>query len=154
MKKLFSALLLTIILFSTACGSSTADASRQTSPKGSSATVSPAEPVKGKPEPDENADLDPIIDSYYMVQNTPVFDYLQHSSIKRFLTMWVEENTGISDPEWDYGSIAQYHSLGGDMESTARDDNMYSCNFSDGMGDMDISSYRMMKTALPCPIWE
>lgn len=40
---------------------------------------------------------DLVMDSYYAGQEDPAFSYFHHSSIQRFLTMWVKEETGDLD---------------------------------------------------------
>lgn len=38
-----------------------------------------------------------IMDSYYLGQDSPAYDYFHHSSIQRFLAMWVKNETGDID---------------------------------------------------------
>lgn len=74
-----------------------------------------------------------LIDSYYAGQSDPAFEYVQHSSIQKFLGMWVKDKTGdIENPEWNYGSFTKVGILDRNLGVLQTDNPIYSCTFSDG----------------------
>lgn len=78
---------------------------------------------------------DTVLDSYYTGQEDPAFSYFHHSSIQRFFTMWVKEETGDLDhPVWDYEGFTRIHVLDHDLEESKEDENLYCLPFSDDAG--------------------
>lgn len=79
---------------------------------------------------------DTILESYYEGQSDPAFEYFHHSSIQKFVAMWVEEKTGdIKNPIWDDESFARITVLDHDFVVSRPDEQLYCCNFTDGKGD-------------------
>lgn len=77
----------------------------------------------------------PIFASYYEGQEDPAFEYFNHSSIQRFLAMWVKEETGdIEKPIWDLDSFARITILDHDFTEIRPDEELHCCAFSDGSG--------------------
>lgn len=82
--------------------------------------------------------------NFYSAQNTPAFDYFQNNSIKKFLAMWVKEETGIENPKWNYDSFAKYNILDINGVSVSSED-LYYCTFSadnDRYGYIIVSYYK------------
>jgi hypothetical protein len=78
--------------------------------------------------------LDALRDSYRSAQSEPAFEYFQHKSIQRFAAQWVEEATGIKDPQWNFDSFTQYRVLDHDLKPATREgEKLYYCTFSDGV---------------------
>lgn len=76
-----------------------------------------------------------VLDSYYSGQDSPAFEYFQHSSIKRFLAMWVKEETGdLDQPVWDYDSFTKIQRLDHDFTAIRPEEVLYCLPFSDGAG--------------------
>lgn len=77
----------------------------------------------------------PIVASYYEGQEDPAFDYFKHSSIQRFLAMWVKEETGdIENPIWDLDSFTRIKVLDQDLAELRPDEELHCCAFTDGSG--------------------
>ena len=127
LKRILSVFLLCVVLLLSACGSRTAG--KETSIITDEASQShPAAPGDSQTVPE------PLLQSYYSMQSTPVFEYMQNSSIKKFLAMWVKEKTGIENPLWNYDCMAQYYILDKNFASLSDDKQLYSLPFSDGSG--------------------
>lgn len=76
-----------------------------------------------------------VLDSYYSGQDSPAFEYFQHSSIKKFLAMWVKEETGdLDQPVWDYDSFTKIQRLDHDFTAIRPEEVLYCLPFSDGAG--------------------
>lgn len=74
-----------------------------------------------------------VLDSYYAAQNTSVFEYFHHSSIQRFMAMWVKEKIkDLESPQWNYKSFAKISVLDHDFLESRPDEALYCLTFSDG----------------------
>lgn len=99
-------------------------------------------PKIGQPEriqvsaPKESQALpDAVIDSYYAGQSAPAFEYMHHTSIQRFLAMWVKSETGdLEEPQWNYDSFTEIDFLDYDLEELNPGKTIYCLTFSDGSG--------------------
>lgn len=100
-----------------------------------------------------------ILESYYAGRDDSAYEYFQHSSIQRFLAMWVEEETkDITNPEWYLESFTKIRILDHDFVESKQDESLYCCTFSDGSGrygyiiikyneeDPSISNYGVVET--------
>ncbi|HCC35398.1 MAG TPA: hypothetical protein DEQ02_07115 [Ruminococcaceae bacterium] len=87
-----------------------------------------------KPVFPNQTQFDAIRNSYHSAQSEPAFEYFQHKSIQRFAAQWVEEATGIKNPQWNFDCFTQYRVLDHDLESvTRKGEKLYYCTFSDGV---------------------
>lgn len=127
LKRILSVFLLCVVLLLSACGSRTAG-------KEMSIITDEASQSHQAAPGDSQTVPEPLLQSYYSMQSTPVFEYMQNSSIKKFLAMWVKEKTGIENPSWDYDCMAQYYILDKNFASLSDDKQLYSLPFSDGSG--------------------
>lgn len=82
--------------------------------------------------PEESQALpEAIIDSYYAGQAAPAFEYMHHSSIQRFLAMWVKEETGdLENPQWNYDSFTEIDFLDHDFAQMYPGKPIYCLTFS------------------------
>jgi len=63
----------------------------------------------------------PLINSYYLSANDPVYSYLQNNSIKKFLDMWFAEDIDKNvKPQWNYDTLAPVQILDHDFVSLTR----------------------------------
>lgn len=75
-----------------------------------------------------------ILDSYYSAQKTSVYEYFQHKSIQKFLSMWVDAETGdMGDTDWKFDNFTDYKVLNHEMEPIRQDQQLYCCTFSNGV---------------------
>lgn len=86
-----------------------------------------------------------VFESYYLSHDAPVFEYLQHNSIKRFFHMWAEYDLGEGINEhWDYDTLAPVQLLNHNFDVIpCSDDPLYTCTFTtdDGRSGYIIVSY-------------
>ncbi|WP_412891057.1 hypothetical protein [Beduini sp.] len=93
--------------------------------------------LKNKPVPspieEDNTDLltNAIMASYYLDQDSPAYDYFHHTSIQRFLAMWVKNETGdIDQPIWQDNIFTKIVYVDADLKVMYPDQQLYCCNFS------------------------
>jgi len=74
----------------------------------------------------------PLINSYYLSANDPVYSYLQNNSIKKFLDMWFAEDIDKNvKPQWNYDTLAPVQVLDYDFVSLTRSGvQLYTMTFS------------------------
>lgn len=85
------------------------------------------------PIEEDNADLltNAIMDSYYLGQDSPAYDYFHHTSIQRFLAMWIKNETGdINQPIWQDDTFTKIDYVDADLKVMYPDQQLYCCNFS------------------------
>jgi hypothetical protein len=83
--------------------------------------------------PETEALLEPIHDSYYAAQNESVYEFVQRDKVIGFLDQWVEHETDIENPQWNFDSFTQYRVLDHDWKHvSSADEKLYYCTFSDG----------------------
>lgn len=75
---------------------------------------------------------DNIMDTYYDADKDKAFTYIQKRKIQKFMTMWVEEGTHITDPIWDFDTLTRIEILDHDLQVLHPDEALYSLTFSDG----------------------
>ena len=81
----------------------------------------------------QNLIPDTILDSYYEGQNAPAFSYFQHSSIQKFLAMWVKEETkDIESPQWNLDCFTEIKMLDHNLTTIYPGRSLYCCTFTDG----------------------
>lgn len=99
-------------------------------------TQSPSESMPSSGADTGKASLpDTVMESYYIGQTEPAFEYFQKSRIQRFLAMWVEEEIkDIANPQWNYDTFTRISILDHDFTVSRPDEAIYGCAFSDGAG--------------------
>ncbi len=69
--------------------------------------------------------------SYYLGQDSLAYDYFHHSSIQKFLAMWVKNETGdIDQPVWQDDTFTKIECVDYDLKTLYPDQELYCCNFS------------------------
>lgn len=91
--------------------------------------------IEPMPSPIEEEDIalltNAMMDSYYLGQDSPAYDYFHHSSIQRFLAMWVKNETGdIDQPVWQGDTFTKIVCVDYDLKTLYPDQELYCCNFS------------------------
>lgn len=126
--------LLLLAAIATGCSSAPSEVSQPLVPD-----TSVSQTASGTPEPAASQapadDVESIVKSYYAAQETEAWTYFQNNKVQDFMSQWVEADTGIKDPVWNYDSFTQFYVLDHDMESATRpDQEVYSLTFSDPEG--------------------
>lgn len=89
-------------------------------------------PVPSPIEEEDTALLTNILTaSYYLGQDSLAYDYFHHSSIQKFLAMWVKNETGDSvQPNWQNNTFTKIDYVGLDLKILYPNQKLYCCNFS------------------------
>lgn len=76
----------------------------------------------------ETTNLEPLLNSYYLGQNSRAFNMLKKSIFIDMIEGWTGDD--IENPAWNYDSFTQYYILNSDMVSATHDKELYYCTFS------------------------